>query len=586
MDDVKTDAQVTAAEAALPGAQDGGVVLGSLEATPLEFWLGVEVGRIVQLDDLVVTETTTPDGETVRFYGVVDIVRKKYEGALFDTDAFRVREGEMPADISYAAHVQVTRIDPEIFIPPHPGNRAWVVRGEEFQKALYFDRMDHKVSIGHTRTGEPVYANVDFLDGRRGAHLSVSGMSGVATKTTFATFLLYSLFHSKALGPDVVNSKALIFNVKGEDLLWLDQPNAKLDEGLRAAYQHLGLPAGPFQSVALYAPVNRGGGTPVPDTGQRKAGVEPYLWTVREFCRDRLLRFCFAEAEDARAQLSYVITQVEHYLARIAADGDPGDPAVHMTVPGDDGTPQQRTIENLHDLAEALAAPGLLDGVIHAAPGTLDAFRRRLFGAASRMGHLVRGDLSVASRPYAIDWQAKQVTVIDIHNLHSIGQMFVVGVVLKRLMEVKELQGLARPLVFVLLDELNKYAPREGWSPIQDVILDMAERGRSLGASLLGAQQTASEVERRVLANASIKAVGRLDPAEAERSEYGFLTKVARLRATMLQPGTMIVSQPDIPTPLLIGFPFPAWATRFDEVPPDTTGPDPFDRVAKDRRER
>jgi hypothetical protein len=31
--------------------------------------------------------------------------------------------------------------------------------------------------------------------------------------------------------------------------------------------------------------------------------------------------------------------------------------------------------------------------------------------------------------------------------------------VLKRMMERKEAQGTARPLVFVVLDELNKYAP-------------------------------------------------------------------------------------------------------------------------------
>ena len=52
--------------------------------------------------------------------------------------------------------------------------------------------------------------------------------------------------------------------------------------------------------------------------------------------------------------------------------------------------------------------------------------------------------------------------------------------------------------MFLVLDELNKYAPREGWSPIKEVILDIAERGRSLGVILIGAQQTASEIERRV----------------------------------------------------------------------------------------
>ena len=148
----------------------------------------------------------------------------------------------LPVEVSYAAHVQVTRLDPEVFVPPHPGTPAQVVRGEAYQKALYFDQMEHKVAIGLTRTGEPIYANLEFLDGTRGAHASISGVSGVATKTSYATFLLYSLFHSESLGSDAVNSKALIFNVKGEDLLWLDTPNLRVTETARTQYQRLGLP--------------------------------------------------------------------------------------------------------------------------------------------------------------------------------------------------------------------------------------------------------------------------------------------------------------------------------------------------------
>ena len=97
-------------------------------------------------------------------------------------------------------------------------------------------------------------------------------------------------------------------------------------------------------------------------------------------------------------------------------------------------------------------------------------------------------------------------------------------------------------------------------------MLDIAERGRSLGVILIGAQQTASEIERRVTANASFRVVGRLDTAEAARDEYGFLTDAARARASILKPGTMFLHQPEMPVPLLVQFPFPAWATRKDEV--------------------
>jgi hypothetical protein len=79
-----------------------------------------------------------------------------------------------------------------------------------------------------------------------------------------------------------------------------------------------------------------------------------------------------------------------------------------------------------------------------------------------------------------------------------------------------------------------------------------------------------------------------LDAAEAGREEYGFLPVAHRQRATILKPGTMIVSQPELPVPLAIEFPFPAWATRPAEAgaapPPDEPAAalpeDPFDAVS------
>jgi hypothetical protein len=548
-----------------------GCVLGSIDSTPLDFWIGVRDGAHLQLDDLVVVDGVGPDGG-VRYYGVVDIVRKRYEGSTFDTDAFRASAGTLPIDVSYAAHVQVTRLEPETYVPPHPGDPARVVRGEALAVALSFDQMAHRLPIGLSRAGEPLYANLEFLNGERGAHVSISGISGVATKTTYATFLLYALFHSGALAADAVNAKAIVFNVKGEDLLWLDRPNVRLSDTARAQYARLGLPVGPFGSVGLYAPAQRApaGTAPMPDTGSRQEGIKPYVWTLREFARDRLLPFAFADADDARGQLSFVITRVERALEREAQNGDAQDPG--LVVAGN-------RLQSFGDLVDLLDGPALDQMAGGMAAGTLDAFRRRLAAAAYHIGHLVRGDAS--ARGLGVQWEAQQVTVVDIHRLHSLAQMFVVGVLLKRIMEQKERRGTSRPLVFVLLDELNKYAPHEGWSPIRSVLLDIAERGRSLGVSLLGAQQTASEVARRVVANASLKVVGRLDSAEAERGEYGFLTRATRLRAALLRPGSMIVAQPEIPTPLLVHFPFPAWATRPSEAAPRADEPDPFARVKR-----
>jgi hypothetical protein len=70
-----------------------------------------------------------------------------------------------------------------------------------------------------------------------------------------------------------------------------------------------------------------------------------------------------------------------------------------------------------------------------------------------------------------------------------------------------------------------------------------------------------------------------LDTAEAGRDQYGFLPGVQRQRATILKPGTMYLSQPRLPIPLLIEFPFPAWATRAAEagtLTGETESGDPF----------
>ncbi len=45
-----------------------------------------------------------------------------------------------------------------------------------------------------------------------------------------------------------------------------------------------------------------------------------------------------------------------------------------------------------------------------------------------------------------------------------------------------------------MLDELNKYAPKDSSSPIKEYLVDIAERGRSMNIILIGAQQTASEI--------------------------------------------------------------------------------------------
>lgn len=540
-----------------------GRVLGSEDATPLSFHVGLAPGEILQLDDVVVTERLLPTGERVRLSGVVSQVTAVHEGATFGSDVFLIADGVLPAEAFESAEVLVTRVDPEIYVPPAPGAPVRVATGDERDLALSFDRMDRRLPIGAGRDGQPLYANLEFLDGTRGAHVNISGISGVATKTTYATFLLHSLFSSGVLGAEAANTKALIFNVKGEDLLFLDQPNARLTPDQRAAYGRIGLPAEPFSSFAVYAPPRRNDATAAPDVSSRSSGVHSFFWTLREFCVEELLPFVFADAEDERQQYTMI---VHHLSARLRREHIPvgEDGAVKLTPDGDVLRTYEQFVEEIEELLSNDETRETWGGRATTL-GTVNAFIRRLGSSRSRLSRLVRGDVPrrAASR---IDTSDAQVTVVDLHNLHDRAQRFVVGVTLRQEFERKEQAGVARPLLFVVLDELNKYAPREGNSPIKEVLLDVAERGRSLGVILIGAQQTASEVERRIIANAAVRVVGRLDPAEAGRPEYGFLPETHRKRATIARPGTMFVNQPEIPVPLVVEFPFPAWATRSSEL--------------------
>jgi DNA helicase HerA-like ATPase len=549
-----------------------GRVLGTEDSTPLDFWVGLAPGQFLQLDDVVATERTPPGGEPVRIYGIVSQVRARLEGARFDSDVFLIEDGILPGDVTEAAQVTATRVEPEVFIPPLPGSPVKRAEGKERDEALFFDGMDKKLPAGLTRADEPIYINLEFLDGTRGAHVNISGISGVATKTTYATFLLYSLFNSGVLGREAINTKALIFNVKGEDLLFLDHTNIQLDQENKDRYGKLGLHAGPFPSAAFFAPPKIGDRNATPDVATRSEGVTSFFWTIEEFCRDELLSFVFADAEDDRQHYTMVVHNV---AARLKNDAVP---LPEGGVRIDDV--EIRTFRQLIDFIESQVQSGDSDwaGPVIGA-GTINAFVRRLHGAVRPLERLIRGDVAGAEK-HRVKLE-KQITVVDIHNLPDRAKRFVVGVVLRKTFEEKERAGEARPLLFLVLDELNKYAPREGTSPIKEILLDVAERGRSLGIILVGAQQTASEVEGRIVGQSSIRVVGRLDSAEAERGQYGFLRGAQRERSTILKPGTMMVSQPEIPLPLVVEFPFPAWASRPSEAgsnPTSTDQPDdPFE---------
>ncbi len=577
-----------------------GLIDGSVDSDSRTFHVVLEADTVIQLDELVTVSTELPDGREVIHYGIVTELLSRFEGADLPSDTGRVIERTLPAELVRRAEVRVLRVSPELFLAPHAGGVVTRAAGKHREVALFEDEMIRgKLPLGLDLGGAPVYADMRFVDGRSGGHVSISGISGVATKTSYALFLLYQLLETEQ-GMDLLGGRAgresvraLVFNTKGEDLLHLDRANAEFagkPEELEK-WRALGIenPA-PFRSVRLYAP-RQSDSSPntVSNVRTRKtADVNPYGWTPEQFIREQLLQFCFTSDDERSTQVGFVEQQVRIQLLRRLRrlEGDMSGAVViaHAVSPNTSYNPDRlaerdpdsvasgaghviRDFGDLIDLLEGIASEedeAVIDEWFgRTQSGTRQAFLRRLLRLRRHIGPLIGCGLEPVSSENA------KLHVVDISTLHDDAQRFVVGALLERIW--REKQGTGRlPLRFVVLDELNKYAPAQGFSPLKDLLVDIAERGRSLGVLLIGAQQAASAVAQALPRNASLKVAGRLDASESET--YRFLTPALRERATRFMPGTMVASQPIVPEPIPIRFPFPPFATNPDEAATDTDG--------------
>jgi hypothetical protein len=569
------------------GWVDGAGVVGEQR-----FDVVVSADAVVAVDDLVVTSHLLPDGVTLTHFGIVVATSGVLEGASLASDTRRIAvDKTMPGEAVRRVEVAVLRVDPERWLAPHPGATVLAAVGAAREMALFTEHMDRPFPFGLDSTGTPVPLAFEYVDGTKGGHVNISGISGVATKTSTALSLLYLMFEgprrAELLGPQSPNARAIVFAVKGEDLLHLDTPNgrfARHADAVAGWAAHGVATPGPFTRVRVYAarsPQSQPGTSVAWVESRAHGSVAAYGWTPARFVEERLLPYAFSDTDGGRSLVGFILERVTDLLVRwsfplAGVEGavvlaDPhgrGAPAPGSTPRRELGPADGFAVRSFDDLANWFTGDGTNPGVFDDAhpfvgawkrsdaSGTVDAFLRRLHALRSRIGFLV--DVSATT----IDL-SEEITVVDLHNLHETAQRFVVGATLATVFAAKQATG-REPLRFVVLDELNKYAPREGSSPLKELLVDIAERGRSLGVILIGAQQAAGAVAPAIIRNAAVKIVGRLDAGET--SEYRFLTPELRERATRFLPGTLVLSQPLIPVPVPIRLPFPPFATSVEEA--------------------
>ena len=180
----------------MPG-QPVGRVAGTEDATPLQFWVALRAEAVPaarrRRGHRRAHGARRRPGR--RPSGVVTAGPRPARGRQFGSDVFLIADGVLPAQVQEIAEVTTTRVEPEVYVPPRPGCGGPPGHGRaSATRRCTSTRWTRKVPVGLGRDGAPIYVNLEFLDGTRGAHVSISGISGVATKTSFAMFLLHSIF--------------------------------------------------------------------------------------------------------------------------------------------------------------------------------------------------------------------------------------------------------------------------------------------------------------------------------------------------------------------------------------------------------
>ena len=206
--------------------------------TPHEFhfWTALDspvgIGTIVRVDG-----DQAVNGQLPRIYGIVveGFSYTDLQSPLHDV----LGHDGTPAGASLAAtkraeirlySAAVLRQVPEEPLQPVPMGEVFLADDQDVAVALRMDgylREDAHtgIPVGVYRAGgtdAPIYLDADFLLGPEAAHLNITGVSGLATKTSAIEWILSSIFaHFPAQKGSVA---ALCFNVKGPDLCFLDKP--------------------------------------------------------------------------------------------------------------------------------------------------------------------------------------------------------------------------------------------------------------------------------------------------------------------------------------------------------------------------
>jgi DNA helicase HerA-like ATPase len=580
------------------------------EATSEQFYFWAPDEQLVEKTQLIFMKS--PAGRTsVEFYGLVTEVfrRSRRADMLEETDRFDGRpEEEVPIEsrgVTYA-QVRVLASRPNVLSPPREEGLVYPAFEPEARIAYGVEEMNHPMVLGLIRNGGeavagPAYIDLDYLLGAMGGHMNVTGIAGAGTKSSFLTIVLHQLLqacrrHAEEYpeDPEKPQVRAVILNVKGFDLFWLDHWSTTFKEEDREIWRQMGRNEPTPFALQFFAPQQPGSNDLAVPVG--RGDVQPYSWSLEDILCDNLFIYLFSDSDREDDNFALLVADIERLLIRESrqADGTPKREPRHDAP--------AKTFQELFDwfergLSREAGEDGeLLDltdptftrlAAVHHS-GTLRRFYRRLRRIVYESAGIFRLD-GTGSHPLNIrELGPGKPIVVDINSLPDRHlQRFVVAALLRQAVEQQTGPRALSGMHYVfLLDELNRFAPRGHSDPITQLVETVAAELRSRGVILLGAQQQASLVSPRVVENAAIRALGRTGGHELQQDVFSFLPESLRKYVEQMGNGDKVVHQPSFREPMHVRVPRPPWAMRKQEASrqpptflaeegahPTTTGP-------------
>lgn len=454
-----------------------------------------------------------------------------------------------------------------IFIPVQNNSKVFLASKDDISYALGLNLIKNPLTCGYIEMYEnvedqekislPVPIDSNFLIGPEGAHLNISGISGLAAKTSYAMFLLRSLQQKIEDDEDAEKTAYVVFNVKGQDLLALDVEADFKDEeekaSVHAQYERLEIEPTPFKQVTYLYPYstrtcsNSYASQEVRNRQEKLGNAFQYKFDYQKDKEN--LDLLFSDIDDTHQTMDSILSEIsreDSIFSKITTWREFIAKLEDLKTPGQANRNNEITIQSWKKFAR-LIKKTIMGNALFSSPAT------------------EQNEVRIADKLTKI--KNNDVYVIDIAKLNSDMQAFVFGNTLRVLHDIclgvsdSEKDENSPSKIVVFIDELNKFASSEipKRSPILRQILDIAERGRSLGLILFGAEQFKSAIHSRVTGNCSTFAYGRTNSIEVSKSDYKYIPKVYKNMMTRLKPGEYIIQNPIFRSILNIKFPKPVY---------------------------